>query len=181
MIPSDHFVRFYNEVFKFLDEKGGLRAYYDEISRHQELHCLDLFRRKGLQGVYEYYKKIRKEENCDLTMQFLPDRTVSYMKRCPSLSKVLDNDASPCLKYCDHCPGWSIPLSTQCGLYYVQNMISRTEPQCKSVRTESREVAEQVLREFLESGAAPEMIYSNLADWVEVEKNKKYRESYDTK
>ena len=23
MIPSDHFVRFYNEVFKFLDEQGN--------------------------------------------------------------------------------------------------------------------------------------------------------------
>ena len=28
MIPSDHFVRFYNEVFKFLDEKGELDKYY---------------------------------------------------------------------------------------------------------------------------------------------------------
>ena len=43
MIPSDHFVRFYNEVFKFLDNQGGLEAYYEEISRHQELHCLQLF------------------------------------------------------------------------------------------------------------------------------------------
>ena len=58
MIPSDHFVRFYNEVFKFLDERGDLEEYYQEISRHQELHCLELFREKGLQGVYEYYQKI---------------------------------------------------------------------------------------------------------------------------
>ena len=27
MIPSDHFVRFYNEVFKFLDEKSALQEY----------------------------------------------------------------------------------------------------------------------------------------------------------
>ena len=175
MIPSDHFVRFYNEVFKFLDERGGLQAYYKEISRHQELHCLELFRSKGLLGVYEYYQKIRKEENCDLVINFLPDRIVSQMKHCPSLSKVLDCDASPCPKYCDHCPGWSIPLSTKCGIYYVSNMISPTEPQCISVRTESKEVAEEVFRQFLESGVPPKMIHSNLPYWEEVESNKKYR------
>ena len=54
MIPSDHFVRFYNEVFKFLDEKGKLQEYYDEISRHQEFHCLETFREQKLQGVYDY-------------------------------------------------------------------------------------------------------------------------------
>ena len=35
MIPSDHFVRFYNEVFKFLDEQNGLEKYYHHISKHQ--------------------------------------------------------------------------------------------------------------------------------------------------
>ena len=175
MIPSDHFVRFYNEVFKFLDEKGGLRDYYKAISRHQELHCLELFRSKGLRGIYEYYQKIRKEENCDLSIECLPDRIVSRMNRCPSLSKVLDSDAEPCLKYCEHCSGWSIPLFTKCGIYYIQNMVSPTEPRCCSIRTESKAVAEEVFRQLLESGAKPEMIFTNLPDWEEVEKNKSQR------
>ena len=53
MIPSDHFVRFYNEVFKFLDEHDGLNEYYQEISRHQDFHCLELFRTKGLQPRFQ--------------------------------------------------------------------------------------------------------------------------------
>ena len=175
MIPSDHFVRFYNEVFKFLDEKGGLQAYYKEISRHQELHCLELFKSKGLQGVREYYEKIRKEENCVLDLDLRDDRMVSRMTCCPSLSKVLDNDAEPCLKYCDHCAGWSKPLYTKCGIYYVQNMIDRRKPACISVRTESREVAEQARQEFLASGVSPDLVNSNLDDWQEVEKNKMER------
>ena len=61
MIPSDHFVRFYNEVFKFLDERNGLKDFYLEISRHQEAHCLGLYRKLGIRGLYEYYRKIRKE------------------------------------------------------------------------------------------------------------------------
>ena len=67
MIPSDHFVRFYNEVFKFLDENNGLTEYYQEISKHQDFHCLELFRSRGLQGVYEYYCVISKEENSSVT------------------------------------------------------------------------------------------------------------------
>ena len=175
MIPSDHFVRFYNEVFKFLDERGGLQDYYEEISRHQEFHCLELFKSKGLQGVVEYYEKIRKEENCVLDMELRDDRLISHMTCCPSLTKVLDNDAEPFLKYCDHCPGWSMPLYTKCGIYYVQNMIDRRKPACCSVRTESREIAEQARQEFLASGVSPDLVNSNLDDWQEVEKNKRER------
>ena len=173
MIPSDHFVRFYNEVFKFLDERDGLQPYYREISRHQEFHCLKEFREKGLQGVYEYYQKIRVEENCILRITMEKDRMVSFMDRCPSLSKVLDCDAEPCAKYCEHCSGWSIPLHTKAGIYYVENMMGPKEPRCASVRTESRAVAEQAVADFLASGAKVEHIFSNLDRWEEVEKNKK--------
>ena len=46
MIPSDHFTRFYNEVFKFLDSRGeaDLEDYFLEISKNQEKHILDLIR-----------------------------------------------------------------------------------------------------------------------------------------
>ncbi len=172
MIPSDHFVRFYNEVFKFLDEKGELAAYYEEISCHQELHCLEAFRKEGLQGVYEYYQRIRHEENCVLTIQLEGEKMTSVMERCPSLSKVLDNDAAPCEKYCDHCSGWAIPLYTKCGIYYVQNMVGRDKPCCISVRTPRREIAEQARAEFLASGVPAELVNSNLDRWEDVEKNK---------
>ena len=175
MIPSDHFVRFYNEVFKFLDERGGLQDYYQEISRHQELHCLELFRSKGLQGVVEYYGKIRKEENCELEIEQRDDCLISRMTCCPSLSKVLDSDAEPCLKYCDHCSGWSKPLYTKCGIYYVQNMLDRRVPACVSVRTESREIAERARQKFLQDASSPDLVNSNLDDWQEVEKNKLMR------
>ena len=54
-------------------------------------------------------------------------------------------------------------------------MIDRRKPACRSVRTESREVAERVRREFLEGGSPPELVNSNLDDWQEVEKNKSER------
>ncbi len=55
-------MRFYNEVFKFLDQRNGLEDFYYEISRHQDFQCLKLFKEKGLKGVEEYYVKIRVED-----------------------------------------------------------------------------------------------------------------------
>jgi len=133
MIPSDHFVRFYNEVFKFLEKHGeeDLRGYWLEISRHQELHCLDLFKSKGLHGMKEYWDHIKEEENCDMTITEFEDHVEIEMHRCPSLSKVIDNDAEPMKRYCDHCPGWCVPLIKKAGFYPVFDIISRTEPRCK--------------------------------------------------
>ncbi len=130
MIPSDHFVRFYNEVFKFLDKQGGLEAYYEEISRHQELHCLELFRGEGLRGVYEYYLKIYKEENCHGDLIFTGNELKISMSRCPSLSKAIDNDAGACLKYCLHCPGWTSRIYTKAGLYQIFDLNGLDDPRC---------------------------------------------------
>ena len=149
MIPSDHFVRFYNEVFKFLDEKGGLRAYYDEISRHQELHCLELFRTKGLRGVYEYYQKIYREENCEGEVRLNGHELLISMDRCPSLSKALDNDAGCCRVYCLHCPGWTAGLYRKAGLYQVYDLMGLDEPRCVEWIYDDRALAEAKYRELL--------------------------------
>ena len=172
MIPSDHFVRFYNEVFKFLAENKGLEPYYKEISRHQEFHCLEWFRRDGLKGMYDYWEHIRIEENCEMEQTLLPDRLLFKMSRCPSLSKVLDCDAEPFNGYCDHCAGWVLPLMTKCGYYYVENIIGRKKPECASVITPFKAVAEEVEKEYLASAAEENTVFSNLADWENVEKNK---------
>ncbi len=131
MIPSDHFVRFYNEVFKFLDAQNDLEEYYLTISKHQEIHCLELFKTKGLQGMYDYWEHIRIEENCDLDLELRPDSLTLTMNKCPSLSKAMDNDAGACEKYCDHCPGWIIPLLEKAGYRCEYNLIGRKIPRCQ--------------------------------------------------
>ena len=149
MIPSDHFVRFYNEVFKFLDEKNGLQAYYEEISRHQELHCLELFRSKGLRGVYEYYQKIYKEENCQGEVILNGHELILKMDRCPSLSKALDNDAGACRKYCLHCPGWTSDIYRKAGLYQVYDLMGLDDPQCCEWIYDDLNLAQAKYRELL--------------------------------
>lgn len=133
MIPSDHFVKFYNEVFKFLDKQGDedLEKYWLEISRHQEKHCLELFKTKGLQGMKEYWERIKIEENCDMSIDLFDDHIVFKMNKCPSLSKVMDNDAGAMERYCDHCPGWIVPLLEKAGFRCEYNIKDRKVPQCE--------------------------------------------------
>src|SRR5690606_12775790 len=68
MIPSDHFTRFYNEVFKFLEAQGEehLEAYFLAISKNQEKHILELIQTRGFEGMEEYWTHIKIEENCDM-------------------------------------------------------------------------------------------------------------------
>lgn len=135
MIPSDHFVRFYNEVFKYLETlpPEEMQAYYKSISEHQEQHTLQLFREKGLKGMYEYWDHIRFEENCELEMELREDCLIKRMKKCPSLTKVLDNDATPCKSYCFHCPGWVLPVLDKAGYVAHYDLISRDKPCCQNI------------------------------------------------
>ena len=160
MIPSDHFVRFYNEVFKFLDEKQGLEKYYSHISAHQEFHCLKDFSEKKLRGVYDYYVKIRKEENCGMDLRLEKDFVYLGMDACPSLAKAIDNDAGVCPKYCLHCPGWTLPLYKKAGLFQVNDMMGLENPRCRSWIFEDRAKAQKKYDELIET-CPPEMIKKN--------------------
>ncbi len=150
MIPSDHFVKFYNEVFKFLDSRnsGELEKYYSLVSRNQEFHCLELFRTKGLQGMYEYWEHIRIEENCDMELFLEPGCFHCKMAVCPSLSKITDNDGGAYPKYCDHCPGWILPLITKVGFFAVYNIIDRQKPECEFFVYEKQTDAQKKLAEL---------------------------------
>ena len=68
MLPSDHFVKFYNEIFKYLERKGPeeLDRYYERVAERQAFFTLDAFKRDGFKGMYDYWERIRIEENCDL-------------------------------------------------------------------------------------------------------------------
>ena len=133
MIPSDHFVRFYSEVFKFLAGQGEehLGAYWLTISRHQARELIPLFREKGFAGMKQYWDRIAFEENCDLVTEYDDEHFEIRMNTCPSLTKAMDNDAGAMDRYCDHCAGWIGPIMDQLGYYTVYDMESRTEPRCR--------------------------------------------------
>ena len=163
MIPSDHFVMFYNEVFKFLVKKGPkeLDRYYQRVADRQANFTLDAFRREGLAGVRDYYKRIRIEENCDLDIIEQPDCICLRMNRCPSLSKALDSDAGACPRYCDHCPGWCLRVLAAAGIWDVYDMVSRTEPVCVEWYYTDRALARKKYEELV-ALRGPDLVRTNL-------------------
>lgn len=134
MIPSDHFIRFYNEIFKYLQKQGpeAVAEYYRTISRHSETHCLKLFTEKGIPDMVEYWNSIRKEENCDGEILEYSDTVYrSCMNCCPTLSKTVENDAGASEICCRHCLGWVLPLFTKCGFYCVYDLVGLDIPRCQ--------------------------------------------------
>lgn len=132
MIPSDHFVRMYNELFKMLEEKGHshLQDYWRNVSVSQDMLAGPYIQNDGLKGMYDYWEKIRIEENCDAILSLTDDYFEFVMNKCPSLSKAIDNDAGVCDLYCDHCAGWIELVMEKYGFHCVFDIISRSEPKC---------------------------------------------------
>ena len=132
MIPSDHFVRIYNEVFKSVEALGHehLEDYFRMLGDLQTSELGGRFKQGRLQAAHDYWQNIFHEENCRGELALTADYFELRMDACPSLAKVLDNDAAPCLLYCDHCMGWVVPVMRYAGLYAVQDIMSRTEPRC---------------------------------------------------
>ncbi len=133
MIPSDHFVYFYNEVFKFLREQGrdALEAYYARVADRQACFALESFRRDGLRGMYDYWSRIRVEENCGMDLELSDEFFRLRMTACPSLAKALDSDAGACPAYCDHCPGWCLRVFSMAGYWGVYDLVARDRPVCE--------------------------------------------------
>lgn len=132
MIPSDHFVRFYNEVFKYLDSLGRdhLLDYWREVGRHQAELLAEDFRKGGFKAAYDYWSVIAHEENCDMDLRLEEDYFELKMNKCPSLGKAMDNDAGACEIYCDHCMAWIQIVMEKAGLHPAYDIESRVEPHC---------------------------------------------------
>jgi len=162
MLPSDQFVLFYNEVFKYLVKRGpkDLDRYYARVAERQGDFALDLFR-KGLKGIYEYYTRITIEENCDMDMELTDDYLLLKMNKCPSLSKALQSETGACPVYCDHCPGWCLRVVTKAGYWEVYDMVSRTEPVCDEWIFTDPEKCRAKYRELL-AKRGPDLIRTNL-------------------
>ena len=111
-----------------------------------------------MQGVYEYYQKIYKEENCQGKVELNGHELILLMSKCPSLSKAIDNDAGVCCKYCLHCPGWTVPIYKQAGLYQVYDTMGLEKAQCCEWIYDDKELAVAKYRELLKSCPAENIV-----------------------
>ena len=93
--------------------------------------------------MYDYWDRIKIEENCDMAPAITTDYFEIKMKGCPSLSNNLDNDAGLCHLYCDHCAGWINPVIRRADFDPVHDIISRTEPRCYFRVCKDRQTVQQ--------------------------------------
>lgn len=164
MIPSDHFVYFYNEVFKFLAECGkkDLDRYYARVADRQANFALDQFRRDGLKGMFDYNSRIKIEENCDMDLDLQPDFLHVMMRKCPSLTKAMDSDNGTCPIYCDHCPGWILRVASAAGFWEVYDIVSRTKPVCEEWIFADRALARRKYDELVRLRGGTDLVKTNL-------------------
>ena len=164
MLPSDHFVMFYNEAFKFIAERGreDLDRYYARVADRQAYFTLEAFRRDGLKGMYDYWERIRIEENCQMEAELTAECYHLRMLKCPSLTKALESDAGACPVYCDHCPGWVLKVMSMAGYWGVYDIVSRTESVCDLWVYADRELARRKYDELVSLRGGADLIKTNL-------------------
>ncbi len=71
MISCTEFILTYNELFKFLDKKGGKKKvvnFWEGISDNFLQNLESLVKEKGIQGMKEYWTHTLTEENANYKM-----------------------------------------------------------------------------------------------------------------
>jgi len=107
MISCTEFILTYNELFKFLDKKGGKKKVINlwEGISDNFLQNLDvLVKEKGIVGMREYWIHTLTEENANYEMSSDENRFSIEMYECPSvgiLRKTKHIKKYP--DYCKHC------------------------------------------------------------------------------
>ena len=107
MISCTEFILAYNELFKFLDKKGGKKKvinFWEGISDNFLQNLETLVREKGIEGMKEYWTHTLTEENAKYKMSADKNRFSIKIYECPSvgiLRKTKHIKKYP--DYCKHC------------------------------------------------------------------------------
>jgi len=109
MIPCTDFIPAYNELFRFLEERGGRQAvidFWNHLSDEFLGNLRDLVGEHGIEGCWLYWSHTLNEEAADFTMELDEDAGEFriLMHHCPSKGRLLEDDRiEPYHDYCGHC------------------------------------------------------------------------------
>lgn len=109
MIPCTHFIAAYSELFKHLEDTGGVGAvedFWDYLSDNFLGNLESLVKELGIRGCWLYWSRALNEEAADFTMEL--DEDIGWfrirMHRCPSKARLLEYaHIEPYHDYCRHC------------------------------------------------------------------------------
>jgi hypothetical protein len=109
VISCTEFIPAYNELFRFLEEKGGRQAvidFWEYLSDVFLTNLRDHVAERGLEGCWIYWSKTLQEEAADFTMELDEEAGVFSidMHHCPSKGRLLGAEGiAPWPAYCEHC------------------------------------------------------------------------------
>jgi len=109
MISCTEFIPAYNELFKYLHQKGSKKEvikFWGNLSDAFLENLRDLVVRKGLSGCFDYWSHTLTEEAADFRMT-LDENEQNFrieMRFCPSKGRLLNTGHVRSYEnYCEHC------------------------------------------------------------------------------
>lgn len=135
MISCTEFIWVYNELFRFLEERGGeakVIEFWRGISDHFLGNLRAYIEAEGLQGMYRYWSHTLGEEGGRHTMTLYDDLFVIDMHECPSAKLIYHGGrVAPYAKYCEHCRWLYPPLIEEYGYEVDFDLISAEKGRCR--------------------------------------------------
>ena len=139
MISCTEFIPAYNELFKFLDQKGGKTAvidFWEYFSDTFFFFLRDLVLENGLRGCCLYWEKTLREEAADFTME-LDEEAGEFsitLHHCSSKGRLLAYEhIEPYPDYCEHCDVMYRRVLEPLGFEYELDRSQTDRARCRLV------------------------------------------------
>ncbi len=139
MISCTEFIPAYNELFKFLHERGGKEAvvkFWEYLSDKFLGNLRNLVEKNGLRGCWLYWTHTLNEEAADFTME-LDEEAGNFkitMHHCPSMGMLLETKhIEPYPDYCGHCDTLYRRVLEPLGYEYQFNPPEPGQASCSAV------------------------------------------------
>ena len=139
MISCTEFIPAYNELFKFLDNKGGRKAvirFLESLSDSFLGNLRDLAEQKCLAGCFEYWSHSLTEEAADFRMSLDEGKGIFeiQMRHCPSMGRLLaEKHIEPYEFYCEHCDTLYRRVLEPLGFDYEIDLSHCKDAKCKLI------------------------------------------------
>jgi hypothetical protein len=129
------FIWVYNELFRFLEERGGedkVHAFWKGISDNFLQNLRDYIEAEGLKGMHRYWSHTLGEEGGRHHLSLYDDMFVIDMHDCPSAKLVHHSGRVPAFeRYCEHCQWLYPPLIREYGYEVDYEIISCEKGRCR--------------------------------------------------
>jgi len=135
MISCTEFIWVYNELFKYLERRGGdakVIEFWKGISDQFLGNLREYVRAEGLKGMHRYWSHTLGEEGGRHGMTLYDDMFVIDMHECPSAKLIYQGDVvEPYEKYCEHCRWLYPPLLREFGFEADMDVIDCERGRCR--------------------------------------------------